>query len=83
MFLVMANVDFSKVVPFRHLIVTLIPSYFQGHKGITAFAVDRDTPGLSVLKRTNQMGLHAVSTHPVMFDNVKVHVNYSNRTYTK
>ncbi|XP_065919575.1 short/branched chain specific acyl-CoA dehydrogenase, mitochondrial-like [Dysidea avara] len=55
-FLVMANVDFSK-----------------GHKGITAFAVDRDTPGLSVLKRTNQMGLHAVSTHPVMFDNVKVH----------
>ena len=36
-------------------LVTSSPPCFQGHKGITAFALDRDTPGLSVLEKTDQL----------------------------
>lgn len=44
-----------------------------GYKGITCFVVDRDTPGLTVGKNENKLGLVASSTCTVHLDNVKVH----------
>lgn len=44
-----------------------------GYKGITCFVVDRDTPGLSVAKNEDKLGIRASSTSIVSFDNVKVH----------
>ncbi|CAG2165487.1 unnamed protein product [Oppiella nova] len=43
-----------------------------GYKGITCFVVDRNTPGLSVSKHEDKLGIRASSTCPVIFDNVKV-----------
>jgi len=55
-FLCMANVDPSK-----------------GYKGITCFAVDqRETPGVSLGRRENKLGIRASSTMEVNFSNVKV-----------
>lgn len=43
-----------------------------GYKGITCFVVDRDTPGLSVGKNEDKLGIRASSTCQITFDNVKV-----------
>lgn len=43
-----------------------------GHKGITAFAVPRDAPGLSVGPAEKLLGLHSSPTAEVIFDNVVV-----------
>lgn len=43
-----------------------------GYKGITTFIVDRDTPGLSVGKVEDKLGLKASGTCMVHFDNAKV-----------
>lgn len=43
-----------------------------GYKGITAFVVDRDTPGLSVAKPEKKLGICASSTCSVIFEDVKV-----------
>nr|CAD7198790.1 unnamed protein product [Timema douglasi] len=43
-----------------------------GYKGITCFIVDRDSPGLSIGKRENKLGLKASGTCVVHFDNVRV-----------
>ena len=51
------------------------PIWFsQGYKGITTFVVDRDTPGLSIGKKENKLGIRASSTCPVILDSVKVTV---------
>lgn len=47
-------------------------SVCQGYKGITCFIVDRDTPGLTVGKKEDKLGIRASSTCPVQFDQVKV-----------
>ncbi|RNA03839.1 short branched chain specific acyl- mitochondrial [Brachionus plicatilis] len=44
-----------------------------GYKGITCFVVDRDTPGLTIGKNEDKLGLLASSTCAVHFDGVKVH----------
>ncbi|CAF0864612.1 unnamed protein product [Brachionus calyciflorus] len=44
-----------------------------GYKGITCFVVDRDTPGLTIGKNEDKLGLLASSTCAVHFDDVKVH----------
>ncbi len=44
----------------------------KGYKGITCFIVDRDTPGLTVGKSEDKLGLRASSTCTVHFDDVKV-----------
>ncbi|EDV19266.1 uncharacterized protein TRIADDRAFT_33900 [Trichoplax adhaerens] len=44
----------------------------EGYKGITCFIVDADTPGVSVPRREEKLGQHAVSNCPVTFENVKV-----------
>lgn len=43
-----------------------------GHRGITCFVVDRDTPGVHVAKNENKLGIRASSTCVVSFDNVQV-----------
>ena len=44
----------------------------QGYRGITTFVVDRDTPGLSIGKKEDKLGIRASSTCPVLLENVKV-----------
>ncbi|WP_153730576.1 acyl-CoA dehydrogenase [Sporosarcina obsidiansis] len=44
----------------------------KGTYGITAFIVDKDTPGLSIGKDEQKMGLHGSRTVALSFDNMKV-----------
>ena len=53
-FLVFANVDFSK-----------------GYRGITCFAVPRDSPGLEVGKPENKLGIRCSSTCTVRLNDVR------------
>lgn len=43
-----------------------------GHKGICAFMVDRDTPGISVGKKEDKLGIRSSNTTQVIFEDVKV-----------
>ncbi len=43
-----------------------------GYKGITAFVVEKGTPGLSVGKKEVKLGIRASSTCEVLLENVKV-----------
>jgi alkylation response protein AidB-like acyl-CoA dehydrogenase len=42
------------------------------HKGINAFIVDKNTPGITVGPHENKMGMRSSDTHSVMFSDVKV-----------
>lgn len=44
----------------------------KGHKGITCLLVDRNTPGFSIGKTEEKMGLHGDITTELVFDNAKV-----------
>ncbi|GAU98103.1 hypothetical protein RvY_09289 [Ramazzottius varieornatus] len=44
----------------------------DGYKGITCFIVDRDTPGISIGKHEDKLGIRASSTCPMHFDQVRV-----------
>lgn len=44
----------------------------HGSAGISAFIVERDTPGLSLGKRDHKMGQQGAHTSDVIFDNVRV-----------
>ncbi|KAL4517780.1 hypothetical protein Ndes2526A_g02159 [Nannochloris sp. 'desiccata'] len=44
----------------------------SGSKGISAFVVEKDTPGLSFGKKEEKMGWNAQPTTAVMFDSVKI-----------
>jgi alkylation response protein AidB-like acyl-CoA dehydrogenase len=43
-----------------------------GYKGITAFLVERDSPGFSVGKKEDKLGIRASSTTELLFENVRV-----------
>lgn len=43
-----------------------------GYKGITTFIVDRDTPGFTVGKKEDKLGIRASGTCMLHFDNVRV-----------
>jgi alkylation response protein AidB-like acyl-CoA dehydrogenase len=43
-----------------------------GHRGISSFVVDRDTPGVSVSKHLDKMGQRATDTAQVTFEDVRV-----------
>lgn len=43
-----------------------------GYKGITTFIVERDTPGLTVNKPEDKLGIRASGTCMINFDNVRV-----------
>ena len=44
-----------------------------GHKGITAFLVERDCPGLKVGKSEHKLGIRATSTCELLLENCAVH----------
>ena len=44
----------------------------KGYKGITCFVVDRDTPGLSIGRPEDKLGIRASSTCNVTLEDVKV-----------
>lgn len=46
--------------------------FSAGYKGITAFLVDKNTPGLTVGKPENKLGIRASSTCSLVFEDVKV-----------
>ena len=46
--------------------------FSKGYKGITAFLVEKGMEGVSLGKKEDKLGIRASSTHPVIFDNVRV-----------
>lgn len=44
----------------------------QGHKGITAFLIEKDTEGISLGPHEDKMGMRSSDTHSVMFSDVKI-----------
>ena len=43
-----------------------------GHRGMTCFVIDRETPGVSVGKKFDKMGQRASDTAEIVFENVEV-----------
>jgi alkylation response protein AidB-like acyl-CoA dehydrogenase len=52
------------------IFVTLDPA--AGYKGITAFLVEKDTPGLTVGKKEDKLGIRASSTCELILDDCRV-----------
>jgi alkylation response protein AidB-like acyl-CoA dehydrogenase len=46
--------------------------YTKGHKGINAFIVEKNTPGVSVGFKENKLGIRGSDTHAISFTDVKV-----------
>ncbi|KAG5913426.1 hypothetical protein E4U42_001185 [Claviceps africana] len=44
----------------------------QGHRGITAFLVEKSTPGFSIAKKEKKLGIRASSTCVLSFDDVRI-----------
>ena len=44
----------------------------KGYKGITCFLVDRESPGFTIGKKEDKLGIRASSTVPLSFEDVKV-----------
>ena len=44
----------------------------EGTRGITAFIVEKDTPGFSIGKRERKMGLHSSPTGELLFENCRI-----------
>ncbi len=44
----------------------------KGHRGINAFIVDKNTPGISLGQHEDKMGMRSSDTYSVMFTDVKV-----------
>ena len=44
----------------------------KGHKGISAFVVPRDAPGVSVAKKEDKLGQRASDTAQIMFEDVEI-----------
>jgi butyryl-CoA dehydrogenase/short/branched chain acyl-CoA dehydrogenase len=43
-----------------------------GYKGITAFLVERDTPGFTIGKKEDKLGIRASSTCPLLFEDCRI-----------
>jgi alkylation response protein AidB-like acyl-CoA dehydrogenase len=54
------------------LVVWAVTDRDAGHKGITAFVVPGQAPGISVARLEDKLGLHGSSTAQLMFDRVAV-----------
>lgn len=47
----------------------------KGHRGITAFIVERDNPGLKIGKKEDKLGIRASSTCEVILEGCRVHAD--------
>jgi acyl-CoA dehydrogenase len=47
-----------------------------GHRGITVFVVDANTPGITVGPHENKMGQRCSDTAPISFDNVRIPLDH-------
>ena len=48
----------------------------KGHKGISAFVVPRDAPGVSVMKKEDKLGQRASDTAQIQFEDVEIPEGY-------
>ena len=55
------------------LVFALTDKSVPAHKGMSAFLVDRNTPGLEVQPDIKRMGIRAASNAEVYYNNVRVH----------
>lgn len=46
--------------------------FSKGYKGITAFIIDRNSPGLTIAKHEDKLGIRASSTCPVIMEDVRI-----------
>ena len=53
-------------------VVMAVTDPARGNKGISAFILDRGTPGFSAGRPYRKLGLHASNTAELIFDNVRV-----------
>ncbi len=44
----------------------------KGYKGINAFIIEKDTPGITVGAKEDKMGIRGSDTHSIMFQDVKI-----------
>ncbi len=54
------------------MVVIAVTDRAKGHRGISAFIVERGTPGMSPGKKENKLGMRASDTSEVLFDNCRV-----------
>jgi hypothetical protein len=54
------------------MVVIAVTDRTKGHRGISAFIVERGTPGMSAGKKENKLGMRASDTSEVIFDNCRV-----------
>ena len=67
--------QFITSAPFAHLfIIFAVTDPGKGHRGISAFMVEKGTPGFSVGREENKMGIRAASTCGLVFEDCRVPV---------
>jgi butyryl-CoA dehydrogenase len=67
--------QFITSAPFAHLsIIFAVTDPSKGHRGISAFLVEKGTPGFSVGREENKMGIRAASTCGLVFEDCRVPV---------
>ena len=54
------------------MVVMAVTDRSKGHRGISAFIVERGTPGMSAGKKENKLGMRASDTSEVVFQNCRV-----------
>lgn len=62
----------TKVFATNGACASLYVSFFRTEKGITAFLIDRDTPGFSVGTHEDKMGFRLSNTTELVFEDVRV-----------
>ena len=53
-------------------IITALPDKTKGLKGMSAFIIDKDTPGLSTTNHENKMGIRTSITSDVVLEDVRI-----------
>jgi butyryl-CoA dehydrogenase len=67
--------QFITSAPFAHLtVIFAVTDPSKGHRGISAFLVEKGTPGFSVGRDENKMGIRAASTCGLVFEDCRVPV---------
>jgi len=54
------------------VVVMAVTDRTKGHRGVSAFIVERDTPGMAAGKKENKLGMRASDTSEVVFEGCRV-----------